>query len=156
MTEQISAEAVEAGARATFPAHFADNLASGEDDRDEARRWTLAGLRAALPHLVQPARAVPSVEEMREVAETAMTDDGHRMPRTDETRYLAHAAARAIAALLSAAPTVADVREQAAREIEVLDPWRNDPQVTGLSDYALGVRDAARIARGEKKGDDRG
>ena len=34
------------------------------------------------------------IEALAERIETAMTDDGHRMPRTDETRYLAHVAAQ--------------------------------------------------------------
>src|SRR5690606_940109 len=40
---------------------------------------------------------VPDSTDVRDLAdriETAMTDGGHRMPRTDETRYLAHVAAQ--------------------------------------------------------------
>jgi len=42
------------------------------------------------------------IEALAERIEIAMTDDGHRSPRTDETRYLAHVAARE--AILAAHP----------------------------------------------------
>lgn len=49
------------------------------------------------------APAVPDSADVRYLAdriETAMTDDGHRMPRTDETRYLAHVAAQTALAVV--------------------------------------------------------
>lgn len=166
MGEQVSAEAVEAGRKALIEHDTpADNLLDrhdgyccpGGDAHDMTYKQAVthqasATLTAALPYLAahQPARVVPSVDEV------ARSLRGFEPSEYEGTESLMsrwrERAARTVLALLASQPTVAEVREQVAREIEaeIIPNARNVGQdAEYLND---GLRLAARIARTETKG----
>lgn len=167
MTEQIPAEAVEAAARVLWDAdedpeprehyswaYLTDHARLWPDNYGPIRNGYLTkaevAIAAALPHLAQTGRAVPSVED-REALALGLWDEGIIRPES-----LARAAVDYILddPLTSAAPTVEQVREQVAREIEA---WRGPAPDGDASDSVMvghwvDSRDgefAARIARGQ-------
>ena len=157
MTEQIPAEAVEAANDVLVPALIRAGFSLS--DAAAVAGLTPAALTAALPYLAQPARVVPSVEEVawtlrdemkRYMRSPVPLGDG-RIGTLGATEY---DLARAVIALFASQPTVADVREQVAREIEA---WRGPAPDGDASDSVMvghwvDSRDgefAARIARGQ-------
>lgn len=151
---EVSSEAVEAWEA------YRDGELWHRNRRQLRKRDYLAGYLAA--H--QPARVLPSAEEVAEVVvQTLVTVDYVAEPDEPVDPRVAHWNATvggAVLALFASQPTVAEVREQVAREIEAAmdqDAVRNGTHIvfddvnrSGKRNAVLAI--AARIARTETKG----
>lgn len=164
----IPAEAVEAALDVFIAsgamiegAEVAEVRAAFEAEPESLAAWrtgTASALAAALPHLAQyvsPSREQIAAEvDAEAVSYRAVTDHGqHAEPLTKVSGSdFADVIADRVFALLSATPTVEQVRretrEQVAREIEALEPDTHDPFDSPFErGYQKALNDAARIAR---------
>lgn len=146
---EVSSEAVEAAALRMCRSPRWD-ASWDQGARDYWRDLARDALTAALPYLVahQPARVAPSAEDIEQVIYKTLYESGASF----ESATVVPAVREAVLALFASQPTVAQVREQVARELQRFADCM-DPAFGPLSpSERAAIRAAAGvIARAETK-----